>query len=88
MIDVRTGQVEHQVPDAAILRLRAYARSLTHTKAETATEMHVHPNTIGQRLDRVGRLLGATWRNPERRVEVQIALRLHALREGGIEPTQ
>jgi GAF domain-containing protein len=56
--------------------------------AETATQMHVHPNTIGQRLDRVGRLLGATWRNPERRVEVQIALRLHALREGGIEPTQ
>jgi hypothetical protein len=28
VIDVRTGEVDHQVPDAALLRLRAYNRTL------------------------------------------------------------
>ncbi|MDO1481866.1 helix-turn-helix domain-containing protein [Rhodococcus ruber] len=48
---------------------------------ETASRMHVHPNTIVQRLDRVGALLGAGWRNPERRIDVQVALRLRRLQK-------
>ena len=34
--------------------------------AETAQRLHVHPNTVAQRLDRVGTLLGDDWRDPAR----------------------
>jgi hypothetical protein len=36
-------------------------------------------NTVTQRLERVGRLLGDTWQDPERQLEVQLALRLNKL---------
>jgi DNA-binding PucR family transcriptional regulator len=35
---------------------------------------------VTQRLDRVGQLLGADWQEPERALEIQLALRLHRLR--------
>lgn len=47
---------------------------------ETAEQLHVHPNTVTQRLERVGRLLGRDWRSPARRVDVQLALQLARLR--------
>ena len=46
---------------------------------ETAAALHVHPNTVTQRLDRVGELLGAGWRDPERALDLQLALRVHRL---------
>jgi len=49
---------------------------------ETAERLHVHPNTVVQRLDRVTELLGADWRDPARGLDVQLALRVHRLREG------
>ncbi|MFE2751945.1 helix-turn-helix domain-containing protein [Actinosynnema sp. NPDC059335] len=39
-------------------------------------ELHVHVNTVVQRLDRVASLLGEDWLSPERVLEVQLALRL------------
>ncbi|HEU4514289.1 MAG TPA: GAF domain-containing protein [Nocardioidaceae bacterium] len=45
----------------------------------TSTELHVHVNTVTQRLDRVSRLLGEDWQQPERQLEVQLALRLNKL---------
>ncbi|HEX6248990.1 MAG TPA: helix-turn-helix domain-containing protein [Nocardioidaceae bacterium] len=45
----------------------------------TAGALHVHVNTVTQRLDRVTRLLGGGWQEPERQLEVQLALRLHKL---------
>ena len=47
---------------------------------ETATRLHVHPNTVSQRLDRVGELLGPGWRDPGRALDLQLALRVHRLR--------
>ena len=47
--------------------------------AETAKRLHVHPNTVAQRLDRIGTLLGEDWRDPARRLDVQLALRLRRL---------
>ncbi len=44
-----------------------------------STELHVHVNTVTQRLDRVSRLLGEGWNEPERQLEVQLALRLNKL---------
>ncbi|KZB88266.1 helix-turn-helix domain-containing protein [Amycolatopsis regifaucium] len=45
----------------------------------TAQELHVHHNTVSQRLTRVARLLGEDWRQAERLLEIQVALRLNKL---------
>ncbi|MER5437124.1 GAF domain-containing protein [Streptomyces sp. NPDC002790] len=47
--------------------------------ARTKDALHVHVNTVAQRLERVGRLLGDDWQSPERALEIQLALRLHRL---------
>jgi len=47
--------------------------------ARTAEALRVHVNTVSQRLDRVGRLLGRDWNTPDRALELQLALRLHRL---------
>ncbi|MER6031654.1 GAF domain-containing protein [Streptomyces sp. NPDC001851] len=46
--------------------------------ARTKDALHVHVNTVAQRLERVGRLLG-DWQTPARALEIQLALRLHRL---------
>jgi sugar diacid utilization regulator len=58
--------------------LRAYfgcGGSLTRAKEE----LHVHVNTVVQRLDRIQALLGPDWNTPEQTLELQLALRLHLL---------
>ncbi|MFF9624504.1 helix-turn-helix domain-containing protein [Streptomyces griseosporeus] len=47
--------------------------------ARTKDELHVHVNTVAQRLERVARLLGDDWQSPARVLEIQLALRLHRL---------
>ncbi|MBV8932601.1 MAG: helix-turn-helix domain-containing protein, partial [Kutzneria sp.] len=59
--------------------LRAYFNcggNLSRTK----DALHVHVNTVAQRLDRIGSLLGSDWVEPDRALEIQLALRLHRLR--------
>jgi sugar diacid utilization regulator len=46
----------------------------------TAERLHIHPNTVTQRLERVGQLLGAGWREPARKLDVQLALQMSRLR--------
>jgi DNA-binding PucR family transcriptional regulator len=58
--------------------LEAYFRAGGNL-TRTAGELHVHVNTVTQRLDRVARLLGEDWQEPERQLEVQLALRLNQL---------
>jgi hypothetical protein len=48
--------------------------------SRAAGELHVHVNTVAQRLERIGALLGADWQSPGRALELQLALRLRALR--------
>jgi len=47
--------------------------------ARTKDELHVHVNTVAQRLERVARLLGDDWQDSARALEIQLALRLHRL---------
>ncbi|GAA1388966.1 GAF domain-containing protein [Pseudonocardia kongjuensis] len=54
-----------------------YAAGASPTRAAGA--LHVHVNTVAQRLDRIGSLLGDGWQDPERSLELQLALRLHRL---------
>ncbi len=45
----------------------------------TATALHLHPNTVGQRLSRVATLLGDDWSAPDRALQIQLALQLRRL---------
>ncbi len=47
--------------------------------ARAAAALRVHGNTVTQRLERIGRLLGPGWTSPDRALEIQLALRLHRL---------
>ncbi|MFF9914269.1 helix-turn-helix domain-containing protein [Streptomyces sp. NPDC013457] len=47
--------------------------------ARTKDDLHVHVNTVAQRIERIGRLLGTDWQSPSRALEIQLALRLHAM---------
>ncbi|MGW2748695.1 helix-turn-helix domain-containing protein [Streptomyces sp. NPDC001450] len=51
--------------------------------ARTKDALHVHVNTVAQRLERVGRLLGEDWQSPARALEIQLSLRLHRLAAPG-----
>ncbi|GAA1909368.1 GAF domain-containing protein [Streptomyces durmitorensis] len=65
--------------------LRAYfACGTSQSKAKES--LHVHVNTVVQRLDRIGHLLGADWQSPERSLEIQLALRLHAYTRATASP--
>jgi sugar diacid utilization regulator len=45
-----------------------------------ASKLHVHPNTVYQRLDRIDRVVGhADWRLPPYNLEMQLALQLHRI---------
>ncbi|MGW5126825.1 helix-turn-helix domain-containing protein [Streptomyces sp. NPDC004069] len=61
-----------------IRTLEAYFACGT-SPARTKDALHVHVNTVAQRLERVGRLLGQDWQTPARALEIQLALRLHRL---------
>ncbi|GAA1920480.1 helix-turn-helix domain-containing protein [Streptantibioticus ferralitis] len=47
-----------------------------------AKKLHVHPNTVARRLERISELIGPEWQQPERALEVQLALRLSRVRSG------
>jgi sugar diacid utilization regulator len=49
--------------------------------AKAAQSLHVHPNTVARRLDRITDLLGAGWRQPDAALELHLALRLYRIRE-------
>ncbi|MGY4721043.1 GAF domain-containing protein [Naumannella huperziae] len=46
----------------------------------SAGRLHVHPNTVRQRCERIGALIGADWRRPPRSVDLHFALRLWRVR--------
>jgi hypothetical protein len=45
----------------------------------TAERLHIHPNTLYQRLARIGSVLGEGWREPDAALDLHVALRLHRL---------
>ncbi len=53
-----------------------FAAGTSPTRA--AAELHIHPNTVQQRLDRIAALLGDDWQQPDRALDIQVALRLRA----------
>lgn len=47
---------------------------------EAAARLHVHPNTVRQRVERISAVLGADWRRAPRSLDVHVATRLWRLR--------
>jgi GAF domain-containing protein len=54
-----------------------FAAGRSPTRAASA--LHVHVNTVTQRLERVRAVLGEDWGEPERTLEIHLALRLRGL---------
>ncbi len=63
--------------------LRQYFAS-DRSISQAAVLLHVHPNTVTQRLERVSSLLGADWKTAQGGLQVQLALELHRLRQEGV----
>ncbi|MEU0489716.1 GAF domain-containing protein [Nocardiopsis sp. NPDC006139] len=64
--------------------LKAYfAAGGNLSRARTA--LHIHVNTVSQRLERIGQLLGEDWQHPDRALELQLALHLHGLLDKGVD---
>jgi DNA-binding PucR family transcriptional regulator len=60
--------------------LQAYFDAGTSPR-HAATALHVHVNTVSQRLERISALLGSDWQRPDQALELQLALRLRHLRD-------
>lgn len=60
------------------LTLLTYLQQAQH-HGRTCQLLHIHANTLYQRLERVTTLLGAQWRDPDPSLEIQLALRLNQL---------
>jgi sugar diacid utilization regulator len=52
-----------------------------NSPTQAAKALHVHPNTVARRLERIGQLLGADWQEPVKSLEIHLALRLHRTRQ-------
>lgn len=48
----------------------------------TAEALHLHVNTVKQRMQRITNLLGSQWRTVDGLAEIRIAIKLHRLRDG------
>ncbi|MEV0094036.1 GAF domain-containing protein [Streptomyces sp. NPDC050738] len=62
--------------------LQAYfAVAGSHIRAKDL--LHVHVNTVVQRIERIAALLGRDWESPERALEIQLALRIYLVSQAG-----
>jgi DNA-binding PucR family transcriptional regulator len=69
---------------ALVDTLRAYfAAGGNLSRAKDA--LHVHVNTVSQRLERISQLIGDDWQEPSRALEIQLALRFHGLLDRGVD---
>ena len=60
-------------------RLRRSQWTCICDASDAAASLHVHVNTVSQRLERIGALLGPSWQQPEESLELRLALRLRRL---------
>ncbi|MGW5674904.1 helix-turn-helix domain-containing protein [Streptomyces sp. NPDC003860] len=66
--------------------LRAYFDSGNNQRL-AADILHVHPNTVARRLERVTQLLGGDWQRPAEALQIQLALLLHRARTALVRQT-
>lgn len=54
---------------------------LSQHHARTCAALHIHANTLYNRLERMDALIGPGWKDPARSLDIQLALRLNRLME-------
>lgn len=59
-----------------ITTLRAHLRCDRNIN-KTAQHLHIHVNTMRQRLDRIAQVIGPDWQTSDRLLEIHVALQLH-----------
>ncbi|MBR7828842.1 helix-turn-helix domain-containing protein [Actinospica sp. MGRD01-02] len=74
-------EYDDQRSGALVETLDAYFESGSNATA-AAKALHVHPNTVSRRLERISELLGPDWQHPQRVLEIQVALQLARMRGG------
>ncbi len=52
---------------------------LSQHHARTCAALHIHANTLYQRLERITALIGTGWKEPSLSLDIQLALRLNGL---------
>jgi sugar diacid utilization regulator/GAF domain-containing protein len=69
---------DEQRGTSLVATLEAY---FTHggNLARTAEALHIHVNTLYQRMDRIGRLVGADWVEPDRALQLHLAVTFERL---------
>jgi DNA-binding PucR family transcriptional regulator len=58
--------------------LRTYFR-MGGNLTRSARALHIHMNTLLKRIDRISSLIGDDWREPDRALQLHLALRLSEL---------
>ncbi|WP_127502142.1 PucR family transcriptional regulator [Actinoplanes solisilvae] len=62
-----------------LLRTVQYLVTNNGNATRAAKQLFIHPNTMGKRLDRIGRLLGSDWQSGPFNVHLRLALHLESL---------
>lgn len=63
----------------ALINTAAAYLDAAHSVADTAKQLHVHENTVRQRLDRITKLLGPGWAGGRRGLDIHVMLAAHRL---------
>ncbi|MEV6727474.1 MULTISPECIES: helix-turn-helix domain-containing protein [unclassified Streptomyces] len=63
-----------------IRTMEAYFAS-ANSPSRAAESLHVHPNTVSRRLERITEILGEDWQKPNQALQVQLALQLQRTRQ-------
>lgn len=63
----------------ALVNTAAAYLDAAHSVADTAKQLHVHENTVRQRIDRITKLLGPGWAGGRRGLDIHVMLAAHRL---------
>ncbi|MEU3253468.1 helix-turn-helix domain-containing protein [Streptomyces sp. NPDC006997] len=77
---------DDNTPGELVKTLQVYFDSGNNQRL-AADLLHVHPNTVARRLERVTQLLGDDWQRPHQRLQIQLALLVHRARTALARPS-
>lgn len=78
LVRLYLGAVQDEEQRSAVPLLETLESYLRNSQRHTVTaaDLKIHSNTLYQRLDKLTRILGDRWREPERALDLQLVLRL------------
>jgi len=82
LLEEKLGKLVHYDRETNALLVETLESYFQHGQnpRSAASSLHVHPNTVYQRLERIDQVLGSEeWRSPVGALEMQLALQFHQL---------